>query len=116
VGLQMRIGMLLGDAGGMADLAGNLSALHFARSDEWSADEGALETLMRAGIAPSAMASAFGHLAESSPDRTPGVLAYLSTHPPLAERIELAKKREAQWAGPRRSLGVSLPKACAAAR
>lgn len=116
VGLQMLIGMLLGDAGGMADLAGNLSALHFARSDEWSADEGALETLMRAGIAPSAMASAFGHLAESSPDRTPSVLAYLSTHPPLAERMELARKREAQWAGPRRSLGISLPKACAVAK
>lgn len=120
VGLQLLIGMVLGDAGGMADLAGNLSTLHFARSDEWSADEGALENLMRAGIAPSAMAAAFGHLAEASPDgsagRTPGVLAYLSTHPPLEERIQRANERQAQWQGERRGLGITLRRSCEAAK
>jgi beta-barrel assembly-enhancing protease len=114
VGFQALLSIVLGDPGVLGDLAGNLTVLHFMRSDEESADDGALETLMRAGIPPTAMRRAFENLERGSKDR--GIEAsfkYLSTHPPLAERIERVAKKSAGWSGAEKGLDLPLGAVCA---
>ena len=114
VGLQAFLSLVIGDPGILGDLAGNLTVLHFVRSDEESADDAALDTLMRAGIAPVEMQKAFENLSKGSEDRGfETTLKYLSTHPPLKERIERVKERGAGWNGELRPLGVALGRACA---
>ena len=115
LGMQAFLSLAVGDPGILGDLAGNLSALHFARSDEVSADDGALDTLLRAGIAPSQMERAFENLAKSTGgDPMGGSLKYLSTHPPLAERITRVKERAAGRAFSNRPIGVRMAQPCAA--
>ena len=116
LGMQAFLALVVGDPGILGDLAGNLGALHFARGDELSADGGALDTLLRAGIAPSQMIQAFENLAKSTrEDPTGGSLKYLSTHPPLAERIARVKERAVGRAFANRPIGVRMAQPCAAA-
>jgi predicted Zn-dependent protease len=86
------LAVVTGDPTGLAtQVAGSLGQLHFQRQQEEDADEGARELLTRARIRPQAMAAVFRKL-----DQAGGVeLVYLSTHPPLAGRIERAER----WAG-----------------
>jgi len=85
------LAVVTGDPTGLAtQVAGSLGQLHFQRQHEEEADEGARELLTRARIRQRAMADVFRKL-----DEKDGVeLVYLSTHPPLAGRIE----RAGQWA------------------
>ena len=76
---------------GVFDTAGLLGTLHLMRSDEASADAGALVLLQRAGVDPRAMAEAFARIDRESKD-LPGALEYISTHPSTANRIEAAKR------------------------
>ncbi len=115
LGMQAFLSLVVGDPGILGDLAGNLGALHFARSDEESADDGALDTLLRAGIAPLQMEKAFENLAKSTrEDPMGGSIKYLSTHPSLAERIARVKERAAGKAFSNRPIGVRMAQPCAA--
>lgn len=71
------------------------------RSDEESADRGALRLLVRSRIDPSALANAFEQLEKHAPE-LPGALNYLSTHPPLGRRRAAAADaaREARAMAP----------------
>lgn len=112
LGLQAALMLLVGDVGLLGDLAGNLTALHFMRGDEQSADDVALETLMRAGIAPEAMRQAFRNLEREERGTTPAVFKYLSSHPPLGERMERVGTMAGGWKGPERKLDVDLSRVC----
>ena len=117
VGLQAFLSLVIGDPGIFGDLAGNLTVLHFIRSDEESADDAALDTLMRAGIAPVEMQKAFKNLSKGSEERGfETTLKYLSTHPPLRERIERVKQRGGAWTGGSRPIGVAMDRACVTGR
>ena len=109
IGLQALLSIVLGDPGLIGGLAGNLTVLHFMRSDEQSADDEALNTLMRAGIPPAEMQHAFENLDDHKQDAP---LKYLSTHPPLAERIARVKLRGAAFQGEAKPISVPIPKAC----
>jgi predicted Zn-dependent protease len=117
IGLQAVLSLVLGDAGILGDLAGNLTALQFIRSDEESADDAALQTLLRARIAPSEMQKAFGNLAKSeNGDPLEGSLKYLSTHPPLSERIERVRVNTVGWHGVTQPIGAKMSVPCATIR
>lgn len=117
IGLQAILSLVLGDAGILGDLAGNLTALQFIRSDEESADDAALQTLLRARIAPSEMQKAFGNLARSEKGGSlEGSLKYLSTHPPLAERMERVRVNSAGWSGVAQPIGVNMSVPCSTTR
>ena len=117
IGLQTFLSLVLGDVGMLGDLAGNLTVLQFMRADEESADDAALQTILRAGIAPAEMQKAFENLArpEKGESRA-GSLKYLSTHPPLAERIERVRVNGAGWRGVTRPIGVTKSVPCLATR
>jgi predicted Zn-dependent protease len=115
LGLQLFFAIVLGDPGGLTGLAGNLGLLHFMRSDERSADEAALEILMRAGINPGAMVDGFRKLRQEGDDSSPA-LKYLSTHPPIEERIEYLRERSRAWKGPEIPFRFRVSGACAGAR
>ena len=116
LGIQTFLSLVLGDAGILGDLAGNLGSLHFVRGDEESADDGALETLLRAGIAPEQMILAFENLAKSvGDDGVGGSFKYLSTHPPLDERIASVRRLGAGRAVVSRPIGVPMARPCSAA-
>ncbi len=115
VGLQVFLSLLLGDPGFLGDLAGNLGILHFMRADERSADEGAIDTLMRAGIDPNAMIDGFRKL-DRDENKAPLALKYLSTHPPIPERIAYLKERAGRWRGGARPFRRPLSRACGAER
>ena len=113
IGLQAFLSLVLGDTGIIGDLAGNLTALQFMRSDEESADDAALQTILRAGIAPAEMQKAFGNLARSEKSGSfEGSFKYLSTHPPLAERIERVRVNSVGWSGLSRKIGVTKSVPC----
>jgi len=104
----IRAALSLTGAGGdgLFDTAGMLGALHMMRSDEASADTGALALLQRAEVDPRAMAEAFGRIDRESKD-LPSALKYISTHPPTASRIEAAKRAAAS--GSKRYVPVLTP-------
>jgi predicted Zn-dependent protease len=113
VGLQAFLSLVLGDVGIFGDLAGNLTVLHFMRGDEQSADDEALNTLIRAGISPEQMRLAFENLAKASPGESNAIgLKYLSTHPPLQERIERVRSRTTSTNVKLNPIVATLPKAC----
>ncbi len=115
LGLQAILTLTIGDPGLLGELAGNLTVMHFMRSDEQSADDEALKVLMRAGIAPMEMKKAFENLAKASgAARSEPVLKYLSSHPPLSERIERVAQQGAGWRGPARPLETSIAGVCPA--
>ena len=112
LGLQAALTLAVGDVGVLGGLAGKLTSLHFLRGDEQNADDAALATLMRAGIAPEAMRQAFANLERGQNDKSAGVLRYLSSHPPLQDRIERVASGAADWRGPAIPLEVDLSRVC----
>jgi predicted Zn-dependent protease len=118
VGLQAVLSLVLGDPGVLGEMAGNLGVLAFLRGDEQSADDAALEMLRRAGIPPGEMVRAFERLRQSEEGQESAQLGlgkYLSTHPPLEERIARVRERSRNWNVTARPLDVPLPKSCLAA-
>ncbi len=113
VGLQAFLSLVIGDPGVLGGLAGNLTVLHFMRSDEQSADDAALTTLMRAGIPPREMQKAFENLTKAAgEERENSAIKYLSSHPPLAERIENVRRRSKEWGGVAKPIEAPLSGAC----
>lgn len=115
IGLQALLTMMLGDVGALGGLAGNLTVLHFARADEQSADDAAVNMLMRGGIDPVSMERAFANLERvSRGGDVPAAMKYLSTHPPLSERIARVKELSQGFRGPARPIEAPLKNLCPA--
>ncbi len=87
-----------GDLSGVLGSARSLGQLHFQRHDEESADQRGMERMMAARIDPRAMVRAFRML-DSEADRAPRIARYLSTHPPIEDRVRRLEKQAAQWRG-----------------
>jgi predicted Zn-dependent protease len=69
-----------------ANLAGTGAGLAFSRGNETEADELGAKYMSAVGYDPHALMTFFGKLAAQE-GKTPGVLKWLSTHPPSAERV-----------------------------
>jgi predicted Zn-dependent protease len=118
LGLQLLLALVIGDPGGLSGIAGSLGMLHLMRGDERSADEAGMDNLIAAQIDPREMIEAFKKLGGGDP-REPNVeraLKYLSTHPPVPERIEYLSARANGWKGVEKPFPFKLSRACAAAR
>jgi predicted Zn-dependent protease len=72
-----------------------LGALRYSRQNEEEADAEGLRMLLAAGVDPAGML-AFFEVLQKQGGEVPGVLAYLSTHPSTAGRIETLKALAAQ--------------------
>jgi Zn-dependent protease with chaperone function len=98
IGLLLR--MLLGDEGGLGDLAARsaagLSGLAFSRGQETEADHHGLELAAAAGFDPHALGRFFRRIAESAPS----VPTLLSTHPSSEDRAERLERRIAELPAP----------------
>ncbi|MFO0997422.1 MAG: M48 family metallopeptidase [Alphaproteobacteria bacterium] len=87
------IGIVIGDVTGGTVLAAAgsfLAAAAYTREYEREADSSALLWLDRAGYGPSGIVRFFERLKAKEGDLGEGALRYLSTHPPLGERIAAA--------------------------
>jgi Zn-dependent protease with chaperone function len=88
------LGLLVGDSGGLSSAlhaASTLGELRYSRGIEEAADRGGMELLQQARIDPRGMLRFLEGLEDES--RAPsGALAYLSTHPPTQERLELLRQ------------------------
>ncbi|HEX8435356.1 M48 family metallopeptidase [Archangium sp.] len=69
-----------------ASLAGTGAGLAFSRGNETEADELGARYTSAVGYAPQGLVTFFGKLAAQE-GQTPGVLKWLSTHPPSSERV-----------------------------
>jgi predicted Zn-dependent protease len=69
-----------------AGLAGTGTGLAFSRGNETEADELGAKYTSGAGYDPRGLVTFFGKLAAQE-GKTPGVLKWLSTHPPSSERV-----------------------------
>ncbi len=116
LGIQVILGLVLGDPGGLTGIAGNLGILHFMRGDEQSADEAAIENLMAANLNPEEMIEGFRKLQGKGDARVEGALKYLSTHPPIPERIAYLTEKAKRWKGDEKPFPFKLRATCAAAR
>jgi Zn-dependent protease with chaperone function len=86
LGVAAAIGLIFGDASGIAGMAGRLGSLRFQRDDEDEADSKGIELMARAGFEPRAMITMFEKLERESGE-LPGMLEYISTHPAMRERM-----------------------------
>lgn len=116
LGIQVLLGLVLGDPGGLTGIAGNLGMLHFMRGDEQSADEGAIQNLMAAQLDPEEMINAFRKLESKKEPGMDGALKYLSTHPPISERIAYLSEQAKHWKGVAKPFPFKLSDACATAK
>lgn len=116
LGIQIFLGLVLGDPGGLTGLAGNLGILHFMRADEQSADEAAIDNLMAARIDPHEMIEAFQKLQDKEGPAAAGAWKYLSTHPPIPERIAYLSEKAKRFSGKEESFPFRLSDACAVAK
>ena len=82
-GLSATVSILFGDLGRLASVGADLLNLKFSRDHEREADSAGLALLVKAGMAPSAMASFFRTMAAQGS----GIPAFLSTHPASEERF-----------------------------
>lgn len=83
------VSLLSGDFTGAAGLGAGVISSGYSRAAETEADVYAQARLTEVGLPPAALGSLFERLAGKSPDVT-GVLAHLSSHPEMAERIRAA--------------------------
>jgi predicted Zn-dependent protease len=101
------LALLTGDPSGLATVAAaSLGQLHFQRQHEQQADQLAMLLLERAAIDPHAMAAIFRKLEESAAGSLP---PYLSTHPPIDNRVRLAEAWARAARYPTQPLLVSEP-------
>lgn len=89
-------GFLFGDVSGTASLSVSIPVLllesGFSRKHEREADAFAFGLLQRHGVSPDAFARIMSRLSEHHGEGDLGVVGYLSSHPPSAERIEAARE------------------------
>ena len=89
-------GFLFGDVSGTASLSVSIPVLllesGFSRKHEREADGFAFGLLQRHGISPDAFARIMARLSKHHGVDETGVVGYLSSHPPSAERIEAARR------------------------
>lgn len=92
MGLRGLWALVTGDLGStMAGQAAvELTSLQFSRDDEREADEHGFDALVRAGIDPRGMPAFFATLSQVADGPAP---AFLSTHPPSAERDQALRQR-----------------------
>ncbi len=99
-GIGLFADLLTGDGSALAELAGQVGGmlllLSYSREMERQADAYGRDLLQKAGLSTAALARFFAHLAAEAPTAGGGkLLGYLSSHPPLEERIAVADKDEA---------------------
>jgi len=91
VGVMIGLQVLLGDASGLAGLAGQgaMTAIlnGYSRDKEREADAEGLRMLMAAGIDPQGLPEFFNLLKGEAGSEMPGMLTWMSTHPEHDERI-----------------------------
>jgi Zn-dependent protease with chaperone function len=91
LGLQMIVGLLIGDVSSLAAVIGDVSealvSRSYSRADEAEADRIAAEMLNRAGMRSTGLISFFERLDREADDPAPAWQNYLSTHPSHQERI-----------------------------
>lgn len=91
MGIYAAVSLLVGDAGGLIAMAADLfqvaSINSYSREQENAADEEGVRMLHSAGIDPMSMATFF-ELLEKQHGDLPDAIAWISTHPDHASRIE----------------------------
>lgn len=86
-------GVLWGDYSSVAGNAAVLfGELRYSRGAETEADDFAIAALQRAGVPPDAAARLFALLDGEETRQGGSVTAWMSTHPPTAERVERARQ------------------------
>lgn len=94
LGYQILISIVLGASGNKpiveaTDIVFNLVNLGYSRQDEFLADKLAVKYAKRAGYNPSAMITFFKKLKKEADKKGKGFnLVFLSSHPPIEERIK----------------------------
>lgn len=90
-GLVLGLSLLLGDASGWAELAGDAALLaqsnDYSREQERAADAEGVRMLMAAGLDPSGLAEFFRLLEDQPGSELSGAMSWLSTHPDHRSRI-----------------------------
>lgn len=98
LGYQLIMGIALGISGqrstGQAiDVVFNLVSLGYSRKDEFLADKLAVKYAKRSGFNPYGMVTFFEKLKKEADEKGPNFkLVFLSSHPPIEQRIEKAKE------------------------
>lgn len=95
VPMRLLLGVVTGDAAALGlalRAAGTLGSLRFRRNDERAADREGMKMLLAAGMDPAGMIDFFDQLPSAGPD----IPAYLSTHPPTADRLEALRRMAAE--------------------
>ncbi|HKK13647.1 MAG TPA: M48 family metallopeptidase [Gammaproteobacteria bacterium] len=91
LGFRVVAGAFMGDASGLAssaaDLGRSLLELSYSRQDEAEADRVGAGLLRRSGIGTAGLVAFFNRLRKAHPDRAPGALRFLASHPGLSRRI-----------------------------
>jgi predicted Zn-dependent protease len=96
--LRLVVAAATGDAGVTGHLLGaaaTLGTLRYRRRDEAAADRAGMDMLRAARIAPDGMIRFFAELEREGKD-LPAVVAYLSTHPRNAARLEALERQAAE--------------------
>lgn len=105
-GVVVVVTLVAGDAGSASTLVAGIPTfllqLHYSRAFEADADAYAFKTLAAHGISPQAFADVMRKLQKARPE-TKGGIAYLSSHPPTAERIRRAEEAGRRFARQRRA-------------
>ena len=97
MGYQLLIGIALGlsnrqDIAQASDIVFNLINLGYSRKDEFLADRLGIKYTRRAGFNPYGMISFFEKLKKEARVQGPNFnLVFLSSHPPIEERIKKAE-------------------------
>ena len=99
------IGLLIGSGGSAAEYGQALIESRYSRSAESEADDYSIEHLVKAGISPAATGQLFARLGKQEAGM-PGILAYVASHPPSAERQKRFTAAAAKVANPAPSLAT----------
>lgn len=98
LGYQVIISIALGLSGQQSmgraiDIVFNLASLGYSRKDEFLADKLAVKYTKRSGFNPYGIVTFFGKLKKEAKVKGPGLkLVFLSSHPPIEERIKNVEK------------------------